>query len=127
MYLTGRDCDCCSIVRGPLDMSDGGGHEPPDSLEIFRSVDADRVVTRFNRLDPNAALESPQLLERFGALEFRLRKLRQLNQADASVDVQAHVPPRARLRLTGARMRDWRARKVKRKSLAIDHDLRDVR
>src|SRR5436853_566314 len=45
--------------------------EGADALQVFGGVDADRVVLRADHEDPDAVLNRPQLLERFGDLQRR--------------------------------------------------------
>ena len=97
-------------------------HQQPAHLfEIFRRVDADRVVGGFDGLDADAVLERPQLLERLGAFERRRLERGQHHQRAAPVGVEADVsierrPAAARI----ARVGNRRARKIQREAAAID-------
>src|SRR5215813_11217480 len=96
--------------------------KPPDLLEILRRIDADRVVRRFDRLDPYAVLQGAQLLELFGALERRRLERRQDQQSASTIGVQTDVsierrPSASRV----SRMRNGRAREIQRESSAVEH------
>ena len=102
--------------------------QPAHLFQIFRRVDADRVVGGFDGLDADAVLERAQLLERLGAFERRRLERGQHQQRAAPVGVEADVaverrPAAARI----ARVGNRRARKIQREAGAIDHHLDDVR
>ena len=66
----------CSRIVDPSPPRDARRDEPADALQILRRVDADRVVSGFDRLDAESVLERAQLFEPFGPLERRRLELR---------------------------------------------------
>src|SRR3954471_6595784 len=86
MYLTGRVWDCGIW----LDLSGGYGlrEQRAHARQVFGRVDADRFVSRFHCFDADPVFERAELLERFGALERRLRQRRQPEERVAPVDVE---------------------------------------
>src|SRR3954449_9727011 len=104
MYLTGRVCACCSVVRGPLakaavctasrPASYGRRHQPPDARQIVRCIHPYGLVPSLDDFDPDPVLQCAELLERLGACEDRLRVAGELQKARAAVDVHADMAPR---------------------------------
>src|SRR5207244_4553196 len=110
MNLMGRfsDCGICWGLSGSNGMREQGAH----ALEVLARVDADRVVSGFDRLDPDAVFERAQLFERLGTLHRGLGKRGDAQQARAAVDVKPDVGPGPDPRLALASERNRRAREL---------------
>src|SRR5690242_10006569 len=63
----------------------------PHAFQINERVDTDGSTACFNYFDFHAVRERAQLFKRFGAFEFSLRPVCELQQHVASIDVQACV------------------------------------
>src|SRR5439155_18568068 len=102
--------------------------QPPDLYQVLGRVHFERFVPGFDRLDADAVLDRPELLERFGALQRRRLERGQHHQGAAAIRVESDMSIERGPSAPGvADVGNGRTREIDGKTAAIEDDLGDVR
>src|SRR5688572_8936899 len=88
MYLV---WDMVSTSNGTASIMARRRQQPAHLLEVLRRVDADRVVRRLDRLDPDPVFQGAELFERLGAFERRRLERREHEQSVPAIRVHADM------------------------------------